>query len=452
VAERCVNEKSETGFAPPPPPQAGEVERKLGWFREELRKLVVPCAPIRDIDFVNMYRGPKRRVYEQARLSLLREPLTAKDSEVDAFVKYEKIMKPDATPRAIFPRKPRFNISLGVWLRPIEEKMFDWIGELCGPNTVMKGLNVDDMGNAFRDKWNRFERPVAISLDAEKFDGHALEDVLKFKHSVQQLPYRSRELRRLQKRQLVNVIRAVCPDGYFVVKIVGRIMSGDIDTSMAAVILMCAMTASYCKWLGIKAEFGDNGDDIVVITERSNEKSFLADYEKFYRECGFKMALEGVAYRLEHIVFCQMSPIEITPGRYRMVRTLKRALIRDSACLKPLSNAKAMVTWLNAIGECGLALTSGIPIYQALYEHLRTVHGGSKKSRMKFDRDFDSKRAFSKGMVGKVVPVSDCARVSFWEAFGVDPTQQSILEQEVSQLSFNYDINVHLPNQIFDLL
>jgi len=451
VTERCVFVKDEQGkFVLPPQPKAGVIEERLSEFRDRISELVVPCAPISDIDFVNMYRGPKRQVYEKARLSLLEKPLEPRDAEVDVFIKYEKIMKEDAVPRAIMPRSPRFNLSVGKYLKPIEEKIFDCIDKVYGHKTVMKGMNVNEIGACIYEKWQQFDHPVAVSLDAHRFDAHTRAEMLRFKHSVEQLYYRCPEFQRMLEMQIVNVFRARCREGSFSVKIDGGVMSGDIDTSLGDVIIACAMLYALMEYLGIPTVACDNGDDMIAFMERRHLKRFLSVYEQYFLDFGYHMALDGVAHKMEDIVFCQMTPVAIG-GSYRMVRTMRRMLLRDSVSLQPLDNRKAMVTWLNAVGECGLALSSGIPVYQALYDRLANIKGGSKSSKIRSERNFDGKAMYSVGMESRVQPVSDESRVSFWEAFGVCPTTQTMLEKEVSRLELSYDVDVFLDNPIFDL-
>jgi len=68
---------------------------------------------------VDTYRGPKRRVYEQAMLSLEVDPLDVRDSRLTSFVKLEK-QDVGKAPRVINPRSPRYNLELGRYLKLAE--------------------------------------------------------------------------------------------------------------------------------------------------------------------------------------------------------------------------------------------------------------------------------------------------------------------------------------------
>jgi len=103
------------------------------------------------------------------------------------FVKYEKTdrtTKEDPVPRVISPRDPKYNIQLGRYLKPIEERIFKALGKMFGHPTVMKGMDTDRTASVLHEKWDHFNNPVAIGLDASRFDQHVSLEALKFEHSV----------------------------------------------------------------------------------------------------------------------------------------------------------------------------------------------------------------------------------------------------------------------------
>jgi len=60
---------------------------------------------------VDRYTGSKRRVYENAMISLMRDSLNERDAHLKMFVKFEK-QDLSKAPRGINPRDPRFNLNL----------------------------------------------------------------------------------------------------------------------------------------------------------------------------------------------------------------------------------------------------------------------------------------------------------------------------------------------------
>ena len=110
--------------------------------------------------------------------SLKVSPIEEKDSYLNAFVKCEKInrtAKLDPAPRIIQPRKPRFNVCLGRYIKPIEHAIYRAIDKVFGSPTVVKGMNATERGLLLARKWARFSDPVAIGIDAKRFDQHVSE-------------------------------------------------------------------------------------------------------------------------------------------------------------------------------------------------------------------------------------------------------------------------------------
>jgi hypothetical protein len=44
----------------------------------------------------------------------------------------------------------------------------------------------------------------------------------------------------------------------------------------------------------------------------------------------------------------------------------------------------------------------------------------------------------ARGLSGSKVPITDAARVSFWEAFGVSPHDQIIAEESIAKRKFDF--------------
>jgi len=183
-----IDKASPIEFVPPPRPLPGVFSSRLGESTTILRRYLPSTAPISHQQFVDSTKGRKRVAYQNALERIRSEGLNLeRDSSVSVFVKFEKTdrtSKSDPVPRVISPRDPKFNIALGRYLRPIEERIFKAIGKMFGHPTVMKGMDTDTTARVLHEKWESFNKPVAIGLDASRFDQHVSADALRHEHSI----------------------------------------------------------------------------------------------------------------------------------------------------------------------------------------------------------------------------------------------------------------------------
>jgi hypothetical protein len=202
---------------------------------------------------------------------------------------------------------------------------------------------------------------------------------------------------------------------------------------------MCAMVYSYAKERGVDIRFINNGDDCVVFMERWHEQGFVEGLDAWFLEMGFRMTREPTVDQLEDVEFCQMRPIKVATG-WTMVRNFDVAREKDSLCLLPLHDDKAMRKWLYAVGECGLALCSGIPVMQSMYEcYMRNGVPSNMGNSVQMQT---GAKMLAKGLHSKRQPVHPDSRVSFFSAWGYTPDEQVALESYYDQLSLVYTTNV----------
>lgn len=379
---------------------------------------------------VDRYSGAKKRVYEAARVSLSREPLSARDAHLKMFVKFEK-QDLGKAPRGINPRDPRYNLELGRYLKHAEKPFFKAINEAFGAktdHTVIKGLNADKSAQVLRAKWDRFEDPVAVGLDAEKFDAHVSVQALKFEHSMYNALFPGdKVLRTLLNWQLKNSGVAYANDGKVKFAINGTRASGDLNTSLGNCLIMCGCVYAYARHVNIDVELANNGDDCVVIFERARLAEFLQPLRGWFRRRGFSMVAEEPVYDFDEIEFCQTKPIELATG-WRMVRNHAAVFKKDPMCLIAIQNAKVYRKWLYAVGECGLSLASGVPVQQSFY-NLFLRSGVECTTQMRnhiFNGTSMLTRINGLAVGGEISPL---ARVSYYYAFGVLPDEQIAIER-----------------------
>lgn len=420
-------------------------------FHRRIRRHLPSTTPISREEFAMLYRGRRQAVYLAAALSLRSKAVTRLDSHLKAFVKAEKILwavaahtivkaKVDPAPRLIQPRDPRYNVEVGRYLKPHEGKVYKAIGKVWGDVTVAKGLNASQRGKLVEKKWNSFRNPVAVGLDASRFDQHVSPAGLRSEHSVYLMMNNDEEFRELLSWQIRNKGVAYVKDGKCKYRTNGCRMSGDMNTALGNCLLMSAMVYSYCRSKHIKAKLINDGDDCVVFMEKCNLSTFQDGLDTWFIEMGFSMKVEDPVYRLEEVEFCQCHPVWTDEG-YIMVRNIRQSLAKDSVSIKPLDNELIFRKWCGEVGDCGLSLTGGVPVVAEFYKVLQRASGGVRSVRLGYDPVFETgMRMMARGMERKDTEVLAKTRVSFYYAFGVQPDTQVEWENYYRQRNLEYTV------------
>lgn len=419
-----------------PQPPEGIYRLRLGYFAKLLWKRFPSTTPVTRQDFVGFYRGRKATIYQQAVDSLATSSVSHRDARIKAFVKAEFINsddKPDPDPRVISPRDPRYNVEVGRYLRPVEHQIYGAIASIFGSPTVLKGFNSQQTGAVISDKWSKFRNPAAIGLDASRFDQHVSKQALKWEHSIYNGMFHSPELARLLRWQLINQVTGNCRDGRLKYKTNGCRMSGDMNTALGNCLIMCALVHAYAKHVGVVIELINNGDDCVVFLERGSISVFNDGLSEWFLEMGFNMKVESPVFDIEKIEFCQTHPVNVD-GTWLMVRNFPKGLAKDCLSLKDLSSPAICRAWLMAVGEGGLSLTGGVPVYQEFYcAFSRSAHAiRARHTTIELEGGL---YWMSRGMERRFRAVSDSTRYSFWLAFGVTPEAQIALEDYYSKVT-----------------
>jgi len=434
VLERVFYVKQQGRFVPPPKPVNGHFARALGLAERRLRAALPSTVPLSRANFVDTFRGRKRRVYASAADDLLRRGFCPQDAHIRVFTKYEKTdftRKSDPVPRVISPRSPRYNIELGRFLRPIEERIFRAIAKVFGDQTVFKGLNSADSGRLMFTKWSHFKDPVAVGLDASRFDQHVSREALNWEGSqyLQCFPLKRhrRRLAKLLSMQLVNECVGYTADGRVKYHTNGGRMSGDMNTSLGNCLLMCMMVFAYSHWVGVPVKLANNGDDCVVFMERRHYTRFMRFLDGWFLRMGFSMAVEPPCYTFEEIEFCQTHPVWVGPDHdsYIMVRHPKWAIAKDTVCAHNFVEPHLFSAWRYAVAEGGLSMTGGVPVFQNFY---RAMSQGAVQRKSVDSGQSWGVRTLQKNMSRSFGDVLPRTRASFYWAFGVTPCEQLVLE------------------------
>lgn len=400
------------------------VFERLNSVKRRLLRNLSPTTVVDRMQYSDLYSGRKKAIYEKAAQSLAQRPVEKRDAVLRTFVKAEKVnfdAKTDPAPRVIQPRSPRYILEVGRYLKNFEKRLYRAFEIVWGYVVIVKGLNAQHTASCLWKNWSQFKKPMAVGLDASRFDQHVSPEALRYEHSIYNSVFRSHELRTLLSWQLTNVGVGFAADGKIKYKVDGCRMSGDINTSMGNCVIMASITLAYFEHVGLNARLSNNGDDCVVFCE-SGDAHKLAGIGQWFQDFGFKLTQEKPVFNFEEIEFCQTQPVYTSTG-WRMVRNIWTAPSKDCVSLLPWDNAKSFSHWRHAIGTCGLELTKGVPVWEAYY---RTLLDGSGITGAT-EKIYDSGMGYmARGVEGGAI--TDQARYSFWKAFGITPAEQVALE------------------------
>lgn len=437
LLERFFYVKRDDGnYAPPIQAVPGKfTQQYFRTFRREVLRHVPHHFPrLTRRQLVDSYSGLKRKRYENAYKSLRETPLNRQDSAIKLFCKFSKTKLGDPA-RVISPRDPRFNLELGRYVKHLEKRLYKCINKTfhsSTQHTVMKGLNVDERALVLRQKWCRFNEPVAISLDASKLDASIQRQQLLYEHSFYTGVYPwARALRVMLFWMRTHNCVAYAPDGRVRVRCAGRRASGDVTTSLGNVLIMCSCIYALCCELGIELELADDGDDAMVMMEREDLDRFIGRVRPHFRECGITIKVEAICYEFEQMVFCQHNVVNVA-GKWRMCREVRKVLAKDTLCLTGCPNEKALRKWIGAVAAAGMHLCDGVPILEAFYAYFRRC------GRAPSDRFFQhvmQHTFFARRKVRHRVALTAATRLSFFLATGVMPDAQVAMERWLESLT-----------------
>lgn len=398
----------------------------IGW---KLACKLKHVKPISRSDVVESRPRDKYQAYFDSNVDVdFREGLTRHDGTLQNFVKWE-LSSRSKEPRIISPRSRNYNLFLGKYIVPLELPCYGAIDKLWGSKTVYKHCSLKEMANGFVEKFGEFSCPVAVGLDASRFDQHVSKQALLFEHSVYNSVYHSDELWSLLKRQLVNNCFAR-GDLYDIrYRAYGR-MSGDMNTSLGNVIIMTSMLLDWKIRNKLEFTLVNNGDDSVAVMESKDLERFLSCFDEFWNLYGFNMVAEEPVYSIEHVEFCQMKPVKLDSG-WMMVRK-PTSVFKDMIAISTKGVVK-YDNYLCDVGLCGLSLYSDCPILGQFYFALSKL--GKPSGDLKSGLSYWAKRTNEVDYWKEVVIPRDYSLIalqSYCKSFNLDPHVVSSFEELVA--------------------
>jgi hypothetical protein len=475
-AERYFTCKVGTLFLPALPTSFGEWagDEIMKDFCEELNAnlQLVPIASIEEV--VDCYKGAKRKVYQRAADQFWSDGVRRMDAELRSFGKFEKCDLGKAS-RVINPRHPVYNLALGRFLKKNEHAYFDALAKVFNQKkVVMKGIDTHESARLIEELWDEYDDACAIGGDASKFDMHVSTNALFFEHLCYIRPYCSSynmaikwyfavldwigdnpdgvmptqapmiaQLCWLLAQQLVNTGRAYFDDGKLKFTMYGTRSSGDLNTSLGNCILMCSMTYGWKRISNVMMGLVNNGDDCQYIMDSASQYRWRSGFNEYYARKGFRMVLEDTVHDLESVEFCQSKPV-ITADGLKMVRNPCTLVSKGSMCLLPVQNIKTLRKWMMAIGIAEGSLARGVPVLQSFARAMRR-NGIRCTKRLIANVCDGSSRLYNEKITISDLEISNEARISFNQAWGVTPDEQLLLESYYDNWTMEHEFGTTIP-------
>lgn len=394
---------------------------------KHLRRHVKTLSPSSEEYIIGRYSGPKKKLLEQARESLAIDPVTRDDAKVNMFLKADKYHQADyGAPRCIQYRNKRYCLRLATYLHPIEAMVYK-ITDHTGTPAIAKSRNMMQRGEDLRAKWEAYTDPIAILLDHSKFDAHCSAELLSLEHRFYTHCYSvgdgQAELKKLLNWQMFN--RGVTKNGTRYETVATR-MSGDQNTGLGNSLINYALLQEFNKFYKLNAAIYVDGDDSVLICERSKCKNLQMD---FFKQFGMVTKVD-YATMFEKVEFCQSRPV-YDGVKWRMVRNPERFISRLPWLVYNLPQS-CWPRYLKSVGMCEVALGVGVPVGQYLG---RTLTQSGKGRYMITDLHYQAMKEFVTPLHSKVVPPTMEARLSYERAWGIDVCTQLELESMTLRLN-----------------
>nr|WRQ65256.1 RNA-dependent RNA polymerase [Tolivirales sp.] len=357
--------------------------------------------------------------------------ISEKESRCKTFVKYEKIpigkFESSKPPRLIQFRDFTYVYSLkrhvlGHSLMIKSDPTITWFYQQKANTVFTKLYDSYGIARVMRESWDHFSSPVAVCLDHSKFDGHYCSEILSLEHKYWMTLNGEESLKRLLKMQFLNKGITSCGIKY---KVSGTRLSGEYTTSEGNSVMNYLMLITWLKVSSItNARVHVNGDDSVIMIEHKD----LAKLKplEYFRNFNMETEQDRVAYDFRNISYCQAQPIRVEKDGslvWYMVKEPARSLSR--IMYSDIRYMRIYERYLTGVGLCELAVSSGVPITQALALRLASLSNRPLGSVDKYP-------AKHSGNLSEVKRICMQTRVDYEYAFGIPVSTQIMLEDRIA--------------------
>lgn len=369
--------------------------------------------PVSYHQIIRHYSGSKRNAYLRAYQTIKENGFDKNWAYINMFVKPDKYPSDDAlskAPRAIQYRKPMFNLSVARYLHPIESWFYNSTS-LNGFRFSAKGLNNVDRAILLQDIASSYNNPCYILLDHSAFDSSITVDHLKSCHRFYRRLNPSRHLQRLLKFQLNN--KGFSKNG-ICYKVKGTRMSGDYDTALGNTLVNYIVLRSWLRHCNVHGDIILDGDDSVVVIERSNLHKLSYDH---FAKMGFTTKHE-VVFELDEVEFCQSKFLPSDPPRF--ARNPLRALSRYNISVRSY-HGSGWFRYLAGVGLGEMAVSVGVPILSIV---------GAKLASLSNNPLHDTESLYRSAITGTTAAIDATVRDAFYRAWGISPDEQVAIESD----------------------
>nr|WKV33715.1 MAG: RNA-dependent RNA polymerase [Riboviria sp.] len=379
--------------------------------------------PVSLDEVVQSKRGSKKKQYRRALESLRVKPLTQRDANIKMFVKNERmtLTVPPKAPRAIQSRSPRYNLHFQQFTIAYSKLWYKNIP--LDDRVCTKGMNQLEIASWIVTNWAKYSDPVADLYDHSFFDSKQNSLAIFYQNKYVDSCFNDPEYNELYKQRINNKCYTRNGIRY---KVVATRLSGDGDTSDGNSTLNDMMLCYVNR--GLRHSRCLIGDDSIVIRERSD--GHLVDRESL-AAYGFATK-HAIANSIADIEYCQCKPVH-TQGGWLMVRDPQRVISRGTVCIdRSINTLDLYKRWCRGVGDCEVTCNRGVPVLQAFAKFMQRA----TDSKAILDREFEYHQ------LDAILPeqITDTARVSFYEAFGITVSMQLHLEQMFDGLSWDVDL------------
>lgn len=417
-------------------PLGSDVSQSFRRLRRVARRLGVVKWDL--LQTAMSYKGRLGRRYVEAERSLRVDgPIDKWDSYLRPFLKAEKFnaVEKFAKPRMIFPRSPRFNLSLASRLKPFEHclwgrltaRMFSVPGGVG--RIVAKGLNPRQRANLIVRKFRAQDDAVVFEVDGKGFEAHVGPHQLKEEHGVYRAAFPGdRGLAALLHAQLRLEGKLTC--GAKFSREGGR-ASGDFNTGMGNSLIMLAVVDAVLRKYAPSYDMLVDGDNALVFLPRACVSRVLSVFaSEVLQQSGHEVTLETPTSVIEGITFGQSHPVFLGGQLgWTMVRDPRKVLSNALASHRWLREPAFAREWIRGVASCELSLALGVPMLQSWALELQRYWGGPEGVRAFPHEDYFYMGGwFARACEAK--PVSAESRLSFSRAFGLSPEAQVAFERD----------------------
>jgi len=412
---------------------------------KDIADAIGQVSPITPEQFVSSYTGRKRKLYDRA-LANVRD-VQFPDSRIKTFVKKERHLgEKYKAARLIQARSPEFNIRLGEYLKPIEHRLYNLVGDgkkLPKGPVCAKGHNVKERARIILDMMAQFRDPMVIAIDAEAFDSSVNDQHLSCEHMAYLRCHGAKKRMRRNHKRLIQLnwllrrqMRNKCKTKHGIrYNTKGSRCSGDLNTACGNCLINLAMLMCACRRyiVGKYCIYVDGDDSVLICETSSNVGNITRDRIKPF---GFNAKIEEFPHaKSTDFEFCQGKIIRTINGPVFINNPIKKiSVLGDHFRL-----SMPEVDYLYNLGVMEYALNAGVPVLQEYA--MKLMHDNRSTGRRVKEIDYAMEASgdntwYRYKQLIKTDPhlkhvITEQARKDFESAFSISVEEQLRMERVI---------------------